>query len=275
MRGPVVSIDHYENFPVASRLVPEHLRGAVVAIYRFARAADDIADEGDATDEQRLVDLRAFGAQLDRIAAGERPSEPPFDDLADTIRKHHLPLACFHDLLSAFAQDVTQKRYADFAQLLDYCNRSANPVGRLLLHLYKTASTDNLQRADAICSGLQLANFWQDVTVDWAKGRIYVPQDDLRRFGVTEAQIAEGRFDANWSRLLGFEVARTRAMLEGGRPLAAALPLRLRLELRMVVAGGLRILGKLDATGGNVFRRRPKLHAFDWIRMAGAALAPR
>ena len=275
MRGPVVSIDHYENFPVASRLVPEHLRGAVVAIYRFARAADDIADEGDATDEQRLVDLRAFGAQLDRIAAGERPSEPPFDDLADTIRKHHLPLACFHDLLSAFAQDVTQKRYADFAQLLDYCNRSANPVGRLLLHLYKTASTDNLQRADAICSGLQLANFWQDVTVDWAKGRIYVPQDDLRRFGVTEAQIAEGRFDANWSRLLGFEVARTRAMLEGGRPLAAALPLRLRLELRMVVAGGLRILGKLDATGGNVFRRRPKLDAFDWIRMAGAALAPR
>jgi len=275
VRGPVVSIDHYENFPVASRLVPEHLRGAVVAIYRFARAADDIADEGDATDEQRLADLRAFGAQLDRIAAGERPSEPPFDDLADTIRKHHLPLACFHDLLSAFAQDVTQKRYADFAQLLDYCNRSANPVGRLLLHLYKTASTDNLQRADAICSGLQLANFWQDVTVDWAKGRIYVPQDDLRRFGVTEAQIAEGRFDANWSRLLGFEVARTRAMLEGGRPLAAALPLRLRLELRMVVAGGLRILGKLDATGGNVFRRRPKLHAFDWIRMAGAALAPR
>ena len=274
MRGPVVSIDHYENFPVASRLVPEHLRGAVVAIYRFARAADDIADEGDATDEQRLADLRAFGAQLDRIAAGERPSEPPFDDLADTIRKHHLPLACFHDLLSAFAQDVTQKRYADFAQLLDYCNRSANPVGRLLLHLYKTASTDNLQRADAICSGLQLANFWQDVTVDWAKGRIYVPQDDLRRFGVTEAQIAEGRFDANWSRLLGFEVARTRAMLEGGRPLAAALPLRLRLELRMVVAGGLRILGKLDATGGNVFRRRPKLDAFDWIRMAGAALAP-
>jgi squalene synthase HpnC len=275
VRGSAVSIDHYENFPVASRLVPEHLRGAVVAIYRFARAADDIADEGDASDAQRLADLGAFGAQLDRIAAGERPGEPPFNDLADTIRKHQLPLVCFHDLLSAFAQDVTQKRYADFAQLLDYCNRSANPVGRLLLHLYKTATTENLQRADAICSGLQLANFWQDVTVDWAKGRVYVPQEDLRRFGVSEAQIAEGRFDANWSRLLGFEVARTRAMLHGGRPLAAALPLRLRLELRMVVAGGLRILAKLDATGGNVFHRRPKLHAFDWIRMAGAALAPR
>jgi squalene synthase HpnC len=270
-----VSIDHYENFPVASKLVPERLRGAVVAIYRFARAADDIADEGDASDDERLSGLRAFGTLLDRIAAGERPAESPFGDLADTIREHDLPLACFHDLLSAFAQDVTQKRYADFPALLDYCRRSANPVGRLMLHLYKATADENMQRSDAICTGLQLANFWQDIGVDWAKGRVYLPQDDLRRFGVSEAQIANGQFDENWARLLAFEVGRTRALLKGGRPLAAALPLRLRLELRMIVAGGLRILGKLDESGGNVFRHRPKLHAFDWVRMAGAALVPR
>ena len=269
-----MAVDHYENFPVASILVPRRLRPAIVAIYQFARAADDIADEGDAAPDERLKRLNHFSRRLETIAAGGQPEEPPFAALAGSIRLHALPLAPFHDLLAAFRQDVTQARYADFDQLLDYCRRSANPIGRLLLHLYGRAEPDKLRQSDSICTGLQLANFWQDVGVDWRKGRVYLPQDDLRRFGLREADIATGRCDPGWSRLLAFEVERTRGLLNDGRPLAASLPLRLRLELRLVVAGGMRILDKLDAVRGDVFRHRPQLGALDWLRMAGAALAP-
>ena len=269
-----MSVGHYENFPVASRLVPARLRPAVVAIYRFARAADDLADEGDMPAAARVAALDAFDRQLDRIERGEPTTDAPFPALAIAIREHRLPLAPFHDLVSAFRQDVTVTRYADFDGVLDYCRRSANPVGRLLLALYGAQTPGNLAAADAVCTGLQLTNFWQDIAIDWQKDRVYLPQDDLLRFGVRETQIAEARVDAAWRALLEFEVARARSLLESGRPLVRALPWRLGLELSAVISGGLRILDRIDAVGGDVFARRPVLATRDWLVVAWRAVVP-
>ena len=267
-----MSVGHYENFPVASRLVPAALRPAVVAIYRFARAADDIADEGDASDDARLAALATYDDALDAIARGETPDVAPFADLASAIRAHDLPIGLFHALISAFRQDVTTKRYATYADVRDYCARSAEPVGRLLLALYGREGGDNLRWSDAICTGLQLTNFWQDVAIDWSKDRVYLPQEDLDRFGVTVAHIAGARMDENMRALMLFETSRTRALLESGRPLVRALPWRLGLELSAVIAGGLRILTRIDAAGGDVFARRPVLGKRDWAMVAYRAV---
>jgi len=267
-----VSVAHYENFPVASRLTPAPLRPAVVAIYAFARAADDIADEGDDPPAARLAKLDLYATMLDRIQRGEAPADAPFAALAAAIGRHALPLQPFRDLLSAFRQDVIGPRYTEFAQVLDYCSRSANPIGRLLLRLYRADDLEHCRRADAICTGLQLTNFWQDVALDWRKGRVYLPAEDLARFGVAESQIGEGRCDARWSRLMAFEVARARTLLDAGRPLVRALPLRLALELKLVIAGGLRILAAIDAVQGDVFRHRPRLSGRDWAVMTASLL---
>ncbi|HEY3554531.1 MAG TPA: squalene synthase HpnC [Casimicrobiaceae bacterium] len=269
-----MSVGHYENFPVASLLVPARYRGAVVAIYRFARAADDIADEGDATRQERLAALAAFERGLDAIERGETPTEPPFADLASAIRTHALPIQLFRDLLSAFAQDVRVGRYATYDDVLDYCRRSANPVGRLLLAMYRIDEPVALAESDAICTALQLANFWQDVALDWRKGRTYLPLEDLARFDVSLASIGDGRCDERWSRLMAYQTARTRALFERGRPLVARMPSRLGLELRAVVAGGLRVLERIDAVRGDVFTRRPVLGRRDWALLALRMLAP-
>lgn len=271
-----MSIDHYENFPVASLLLPARLRPAVEAIYRWARAADDLADEGDAGPTERLAALAAMGADLDRIAAEAAPRSPLAAALVPALRAHRLALDPFRDLLSAFAQDVTVTRYADFAALLDYCSRSANPVGRLMLQLYEAATEPNLARSDAICTALQLLNFWQDIAVDWRKQRVYLPQDDLARFGVDEARIAAlyggAPIDAAWRELLRHEIARTRALLTEGAPLAHTLPGRIGWELRLVVQGGMRILERIEAADFDVFRARPALGARDWAVMSLRAL---
>lgn len=270
-----MSVDHYENFPVASLLLPQRLRQPIEAIYRFARSADDIADEGDACPEERLAALAAYGAELDHIESGKPASGPTlapvFTPLAAVVSEWRLPLQPFRDLLDAFAQDVVKTRYADHAELLDYCRRSANPVGRLLLHLVDRATPENLQRADAICSALQLANFWQDVAIDWQKDRVYLPQADLARFGIEEAQIAAGRCDANWAALIDFEVGRTRELMLAGAPLVHELPGRMGWEIRFTVQGGLRILERIRAARGDVFRQRPVLGPTDWLRLAGRA----
>ena len=269
-----MSVGHYENFPVASRLVPARYRSAVVAIYRYARAADDIADEGDAPASQRLAELGAFVGAIDAIERGESPKDAPFPAVAAAIREHGLPFQPFRDLISAFSQDVTVKRYATFADVLDYCHRSADPIGRLLLALYDVRGDANLEASDCICSGLQLANFWQDIAVDWRKDRVYLPQEDLQRFAVHESQIAGGVCDERWRALLRFQCARTRAMLDAGRPLVRAMPWRAGLELSAVIAGGRRILQRIDAVRGDVFRRRPSLRAFDWAVVATRAVLP-
>jgi squalene synthase HpnC len=271
-------VDHYENFPVASLLLPKALRAPIEAIYQFARAADDIADEGDASPVERLRELAAFDAALRQIAERKTPEHPIFQRLAPVIHRHALPLSCFHDLLNAFAQDTRQTRYADYPELLDYCRRSANPVGRLVLRLCgaPTASAD--EQSDAICSALQLINFWQDVGVDWQKGRVYLPQEDLRRFNVSERDIAAwqaktSRVTPAWRALLAFQVERTRALMLQGAPLARNLPGRLGWEIRLTVQGGLRVLEKIERADYDVFCRRPILSACDALIMTGRALA--
>ena len=258
-------VGHYENFPVASLLLPKRLRSPVEIIYRFARSADDIADEGADPDDVRLRKLSVYPKALERIAAGETPALPLFADVARIVREHALPLALFADLISAFAQDVSKKRYADFPELLDYCRRSANPVGRLLLHLFKRTSETDLAGSDAVCSALQLINFWQDIELDLAKGRIYLPQDEMARHGVSERHIAEQRCDAAWRSLLAFQVERSRQMILRGKPLARSLPGRVGLEIRATIQGGLRILEKIEQANYDVFRRRPVLRALDYF----------
>lgn len=265
-------VDHYENFPVASWLLPPALRPPVEAIYAFARSADDFADEGEMPDGERLARLGGYSRSLERIAAGERPDDPLFSRLHDAIRAHDLPIGLFHDLLDAFRQDVTKKRFATFDELMDYCRRSANPVGRLLLALFRKDDRANLRDSDAICSSLQLINHWQDVAIDWGKGRLYLPAEDLERFGVTEAQIARGQADGRWRDLLAFQCQRARAMMRAGTPLGTRLPGRIGLEIRAIAAGGLRILDKIEAAEGDVFRHRPVLRGPDWAAILWRAL---
>jgi len=266
-----MAVDHYENFPVASLLLPPHLRRAVRDIYRFARSADDIADEGDATPEQRLAALQAYRFGLEQIASGHTPPAA-FRDLAHTIAQHALPLKPFLDLLSAFEQDIQQKRYPNYDALLDYCQRSANPVGTLMLHLYNTIDQTSLAQSNAICSALQLINFLQDVSIDWNKGRVYLPTEDLERFGVTLENIAEAKTDAAWCALMQFQVDRCRGLLHSGVPLGRTLTGRIGLELRLIMQGGLRILEKIEHARFDVFRKRPTLNALDWMIMFWRAL---
>ena len=269
-----MSATHYENFPVASFALPRHLRPAVLALYRFARYADDLADEGDASPDERLVALDALARDLDRVLGGAQSGDRMLRDLATTVARHRLTPQLLFDLLSAFRQDVSTLRYPAYVDLLDYCRRSANPIGRLLLEIYGEATPVNLERADAICTALQLTNFWQDIAIDWAKDRVYLPQEDLARFGVSEAHIAEKRCDSAWYRLLEFQTGRARALLESGRPLTRALPWRFGLELSGVLAGGHRILDAIDASRGDVFRKRPQLGRRDWLIVAAQAVLP-
>ncbi|AMO99813.1 squalene synthase HpnC [Collimonas arenae] len=242
------------------------------AIYAFARTADDIADEGDASAEQRLRALNGFETALDRIEQKLPAEDPLFQALQQTIVAYDLPLTPFRDLLSAFKQDVVTTRYGQFSELLDYCRRSANPVGFLMLHLYGEATEQNLRDSDAICSVLQLINFWQDIAIDWQKARIYLPLEDLQRFGVSQSQIANGTIDHAWRQLMQFELQRARSMMTSAAPLALRLPGRIGWELRLVVLGGLRILEKLEAADYDMFRHRPKLVKMDWLMLGWRAL---
>lgn len=265
-------VDHYENFPVASVLMPKRLVPAVEAIYAFARSADDLADEGDATPAERLAALAAYDTALDGIDSGEPQTDPLFARLARVIGQHKLPLQPFRDLLSAFRQDIVTTRYGGFDALLDYCGRSANPVGLLMLSLYGQASARNVRDSDAICSALQLINFLQDVAIDRKKDRIYIPLDDLAAHGVAPSQLDAQLADQRWRALMAFEVARARALMRSGAPLATRLPGRIGWELRLVVQGGLRILDRIEQVDYDVFTRRPQLKPADWALMLWRAV---
>lgn len=265
---------HYENFPVASILCPPALRPAVAAIYGFARTADDLADEGDAAPEQRLADLAAYRLELHAAAQGIGPSPrwaAVFRPLAAALARHQLPVPLLEDLLSAFEQDVTKTRYADRAELLDYCRRSANPVGRLLLHLYGVSDADALRRSDAICSALQLINFWQDLGIDLPRGRLYLPLDQCAAHGVGEEALFAGPDSAATRALVAAQCRWARALMQEGAPLVHQVPGRAGWELRGVVQGGLRILDKIAALDHATLKQRPKLSGFDAPRIVWRA----
>jgi len=274
-----MSVDHYENFPVASILLPADIRQDVVRLYRFARAADDIADEGDLTACQRRHQLTQFRQALVQIA--ENPSLPTTGDatldtiflpLSKTIHHHQLPLSLLTDLISAFEQDTQVKRYHTEQQLLAYCQRSANPVGRLMLHLFKQTDPQSLMQSDAICTALQRINFLQDVAIDLSKSRIYFPEDTMKAHGVTAQHLAQSQCDEAWASLMTEQIKICRHLMQLGKPLGKTLKGRIGLEIRLIMAGGLRILEKIESVGYDVFRNRPTLNKFDWIRVLARAL---
>ncbi|WP_455365469.1 squalene synthase HpnC [Kaarinaea lacus] len=257
---------HYENFPVASLLLPRELRQPIAVIYAFARTADDFADEGNFNEAQRLEKLNAYSLQLDSLAKSPA-TEPIFIALQDVTNQHQLPMQLFHDLLTAFKQDVTKKRYANFAEVLDYCQHSANPVGRLLLHLIHQATPDNLQRSDAICSALQLINFLQDIHQDYDENnRIYFPQDEMQHWGVTETMIKEQQSNDAVRGLVDQQLQRAKSMMLSGAPLGTRLRGRFGLQLRMMINGGLQVLKLLENQQENVFSR-PRLSGKDWFQI--------
>lgn len=271
-----MSVDHYENFPVASVLCPPRLRPAVVAIYHFARTADDMADEGDAPAARRLADLAAYRADLVASLAGQAHGgrwPQVFDALARRAAEFALPAAPLHALLDAFEQDVHNPVYPDRVALLDYCRRSANPVGRLLLHLYGLTDATSLARSDAICTALQLINFWQDLSRDGPRGRHYVPQADALAHGVTPAELAACQDGPRSRALVADLLAWSVTLMHQGAPLALALPGRAGWELRGVVQGGLRIAAKIRTMDHATLARRPHLTAWDLPALAWGALA--
>jgi len=257
---------HYENFPVASRLLPRAMRPHIAAIYAFARTADDFADEGNRPDDERLALLDDWRDRLHRAAGGDFVADDfdaaaIFRALAVTMRRHDLEPELFDDLLSAFRQDVLVKRYEDWDTVLDYCRRSANPVGRLVLRLagYRDTRLDDL--SDAVCTALQLTNFWQDLQIDWRKGRLYVPQTLVQAAAADENDLDRGRVTPEWRAAISSAAGATRTLFEKGRPIADAVRGRLKWELRATWLGGIRILDRLEAAGFDVFTSRPSL---DW-----------
>lgn len=276
---------HYENFPVASLLLPSSMRPHVAAVYAFARAADDLADEGRRPSGERLRLLDAWAYRLHEAAARPdaepRPAEPGepantpqiFSALAATIRARHLPVPLFDDLLSAFRQDVTVMRYGDWSELYDYCRRSANPVGRLVLRIAGAPSAQMDAWSDDICTALQLTNFWQDLAADYARGRLYVPLEELRRHGAGERALAADRVTPEWTAVLVAVTARTRELFARGRPLCDEVRGRLRYELRATWLGGTRLLDRLAASGRRSFSARPVLGTADLPWLASSLLA--
>ncbi len=262
-----IARSHYENFPVASIILPRRLRIPIAHIYRFARVADDIADEGDNTPEQRLKALKQLREELARIRDHKPAHTEMMQALQQQIERHDLSVSLLEDLLDAFSQDVTQQRYENFAELMQYCRKSANPIGRLLLQLNKIEDSHLIGLSDAICSALQLINFLQDIAIDYQKQRIYLPQDELKRFNISEQQIAQGDTSGAWQLMMDFQIKRATRLLQSGAPLALKLPGRMGLEMRMIVAGGERILKQLHEARGDVFQHRPKLTTKDWLIM--------
>jgi squalene synthase HpnC len=265
---------HYENFPVGSILIPKNLRKHFHAIYAFARAADDFADEGYSagfSQQERLAWLAEWHQML-KEAFQRRAAHPIFIALAETAAAFELPISLFEDLLSAFSQDVTTRRYRSFDDLLDYCRRSANPIGRLILLLFGYKDERLHKLSDHICTGLQLANHWQDIGIDLDKDRVYLPQQDLARFGLSVAELKQRRATDSFKRLMQYEVELAREHFARGRALCLCVGGRLGLELRAVWLAGMRILESIEENNYDVFHRRPVITAADKIKIVSVAL---
>ncbi|EGK08581.1 squalene synthase HpnC [Kingella kingae] len=260
--------NHYENFPVGSILLPRRLRRPIHAVYAFARFADDLADEGNATPEQRQSSLHELVQELDRIGAEQTPQTALMQRLQrEAIAPFALPLQPFYDLLSAFTQDTHKLRYQNFGELVYYAKRSANPVGRIILHLYGEHDAKSIAQSDGICTALQLINFWQDVAIDWQKNRVYLPQEDMQKFGVSEDDLRAGCLSPSLKKLLKYECDKAKKMLYAGAPLGKTLRGRLGFELRLIVLGGDTILQKLAQNQYDIFNNRPVLTWRDYVFM--------
>ena len=260
---------HYENFPVGSALVPRELRRHFYSIYAYSRAADDIADEGERPVEERIALLDDWERRLEGAYRGEA-DHPVFIALAATVRERSIPIEPLRDLLRAFRQDARNEGFASDADLLDYCGRSANPVGRLVLHLFGYHDEGRAELSDAICTALQLANFWQDISVDVPRGRINLPRETMERFGYSLRELHAGVFNEAFRAMMAWSVERAEELFGRGRPLIASIPsLRLRAELGLVHLGGTRILGKIKAGGYDVITKRPSLGTVDPRRCRG------
>jgi squalene synthase HpnC len=269
-----VAKSHYENFPVGSFLLPKRIRKHFYAIYAFARLADDMADEeasGALSPDRRLEMLGQWREMLIR-SFDSRPTHPVFIALGKTAAEFNLPRILFEELLSAFAQDVTTGRYKTFDDLRDYCRRSANPVGRLILLLFGYRDPQLLEWSDCICTALQLANHWQDVSVDLIKDRIYIPAEDMARFAVTELDLTARPAQAAFRELMRFEVARARELFLLGRPLCASVTGRLALELRVVWLAGMKVLKRIEENGYDVLTSRPAIGNAERLMMIWPAI---
>ena len=260
--------EHYENFPVASVLLPARMRPHIAAIYAFARTADDFADEPGRSPAERLALLDGWEEQLLDAGRGTPGPHPIFAALADTMERCRLPVQLLADLLSAFRQDITVHRYATWTDVLDYCRRSANPVGRLVLGVANVRDERTAAASDAVCTALQLANFWQDFGGDLENGRIYVPAEEMARHGASEADLATFGMNRAWIATMKGCVDRTRDLFETGRPVADAVRGRLRWELRATWLGGMRVLEKIRDRGYDTLHQRPKLTTADAARIA-------
>ena len=254
---------HYENFPVVSLLIPMGLRKHVAVIYWFARTADDFADEGELKENERLQYLNDFENSLTDLLNGKFKS-PVEEALHQTIKKKNLSPKLFYDLLTAFKQDVVKKRYDNFDELLLYCKHSANPVGRLILELFEIRNVVAFDYSDKICTALQLTNFYQDIEIDFKKGRIYFPQNEMKQFDVTENMFAKKEINVNLKRLFKHNIDRTQAKFNEGKNLLQFLSGRLRLEIKWTILGGEAILEKIRKNDYNVFHSRPKLTKRDF-----------
>ena len=266
-----VAKTHYENFPVASFFIPGDKRRYVWSVYAFARVADDFADEGGSRPEKRLEQLDRWEEYLYECYEG-RASHPIFIALTETVRRFGIPQAPLCDLLAAFRMDVTRTRFETFDDLLSYCQRSANPVGQLVLHIFGSATGRLIGLSDHICTALQLTNFWQDTVVDWLKGRLYIPLEDMTRFGYTEQDMESRLVDERFRKLMAFEVHRTRQLFEEGRPLLRETVSGLRFELELVWRGGMRILDKIEALNYDVLHTRPTVSLWDKVSLLGTSL---
>ncbi len=256
--------EHYENFPVISFFLPAELIPHVAVIYKFARTADDIADEGDLTYEQRLEKLNEYRRDF-RLALSGRKTSEYWKSIVNTIEKYNLNSIHFFDLLDAFEQDIKKNRYATLIELLDYCNKSANPVGRLLLEMFDIRDSESFKQSDNICTALQLTNMWQDVSVDLLKGRIYLPADILNKYGVSETQVSRKLYSSEFADMMKYLVEYTTSLFYNGKALLNKLPVKFKIQINATIYGGLKILKKINKIDFNVLNYRVNLHKMDYV----------
>jgi squalene synthase HpnC len=256
--------NHYENFPVVSFLIPKHLQKDIAIVYWFARTADDLADEGNFSDEERLKNLQSFEDEFTKSLDRKSDNEY-FIKVSETIKNRNLLPKNFYDLLSAFKQDVIKKKYEKFDEVLDYCARSANPVGRIILDLHNIKNNDAYKYSDKICTALQLTNFYQDTIIDYQKGRTYYPQDEMKLFGVTEKMFEMKEINEHISKLVKYNIERTQQLFDDGKKLLPYLISRLKIEIKWTIFGGEKILEKIRKNNYNVFKNRPHLSKLDYF----------